>query len=189
MGGPSKHLQQSQEKLADSQATAAQQFANLSQQSLSQMNTLTQPAVNHDMGLINAANSGNYSQLIQAAGPTVGANSQAAQQAAQNIRNNIPAGAGQQAALAQIPFQLGNANAGALNQAYTGALGNLTQIGAAYGGVGLNEAGISTNSANAAGSAYGQIGNEQAQSKATTMGFLGSLAGAAGTAAGGGAFK
>lgn len=123
---------------------------------------------------MNAANSGNYSQLIQAAGPAVGANAQGAQQAAQTIRNTVPAGAGQQAALANLPFQEANANASSLNSAYQGALGNLTQIGAAYAGVGLN-------SASGAQSGYQAVGSEQAASKAATMGFLGNLAGAAGT--------
>lgn len=149
------------------------------------MNQLTQPAVQYNQGLVNAANSGNYSQLIQAAGPAVGANALAGQQAQQQIRNTIPAGAGQQAALGQIPYQVGQANASSLNQAYTGALNNLTQIGAAYGGVGLQEGGLNVSGTQAAGSTLQAVGSEQAASKADMTGLLGSIAGGAGAALGG----
>lgn len=185
MGGPPSSLTNAQTNLANQSASTASQYSQLAQQSLGQMNTLTAPQIAADQGLINAANSGNYSQLISAAGPAVGANSQAGQQAAQNIRNTIPAGAGQQAALAQLPFQVANANAGSLNQSYQGALSNLTQIGAAYGGIGLQEGGLNVSNTQAGQAGYAQIGNQDAQSKASTMGLLGSLAGAAGTAYGG----
>ena len=149
------------------------------------MNALTQPAISYNQGVVNAANSGNYAGLIQAAGPATGAISQQAQQAQQQIRNSVPAGAGQQAALAQLPQQVASQEASTLNQTYQGALNNLTQIGAAYGGVGLQESGLSTSAANSAGSAYGAVGQEQAASKASTMGFLGQIASAGGTALGG----
>lgn len=188
MGGPGKTESQ-QSQLASTEANTAQTYAGLAQQSLGTMNQLTAPAISYNQGLVNAANSGNYSQLISAAGPAVGANSQAGQQAAQNIRNTVPAGAGQQAALAALPYQVGNANAAALNQSYTGALNNLTQIGAAYGGVGLQEGSLNTSNNTAAASTLGQVGQEQSASKASTMGLLGSLAGLGGNLATGGAFS
>lgn len=149
------------------------------------MQALTAPQIASSTGIVNAANSGNYAGLIQAAGPAVGTNNQAGAAAKQQILNTIPAGAGQQAALAQLPYQVANANAGSLNSAYQGALSNLTQIGAAYGGVGLSEAGAGTSAANSGQAGYSAIGNEQAAGKADTMGFLGQLAGGAGTAVGG----
>lgn len=92
--------------------------------------------------------------------------------------NNIPAGAGQQAALAQLPIQEGTANATALNSAYQSALGNLTQIGSLFGSTGLQEAGAGLSGLQGAASTTSSIGNQQAQGKASTMGFLGELAGA-----------
>lgn len=184
MSGPGK-TESNQDTLAQQQQATSQQYANLAQQSLGTMNQLTAPAISYDTGLATAAKSGDYSQLIQASGPALGTNALAAKGAEAQIRNNIPAGAGQQAALAQIPIQEGTANASALNQAYQGALNNLTQIGAGYGALGTQEAGAGISSSNSAGSTYQSVGNEQAATKAANMNFLGSLAGAGGAAAGG----
>jgi hypothetical protein len=188
-GGPSESVQRQQAQIAQQQQQTAQQYEQLSQQALGKMDTLTQPAISHDTNLINAANKGNYNQLISAAGPAVGTISQGAMQAKQNIMNTIPQGAGRDAVLASIPLQQANQTSAALNQAYNSALGNLTQIGAAYGGVGLQEGTTSLAGFQGAANTTGQLGEEQVQGKANTLGFIGSLAGAAGTAAGGGAFK
>lgn len=182
MGGANGSVIKQQNAIAQQQEQTAQQYANMSQQSLNQMNTLTQPVANYYQHLVGSANSGNYNALVSAAGPQLGVVSQQMDAAKQNIMSTVPAGAGQQAALAQLPIQSATATAGALNQGYTGALGGLQQIGAAYGGVGLQEAGATQSALSGAASTTAQIGNEQAQGKADSMGFLGSLAGGAGSA-------
>jgi len=185
VGGPSKQVEQAQTNLANEQAAQAASLASVSQQSLNQMNTLTAPAIQYNQGIVSAANAGNYSGLIQAAGPATGAITQQATQAKQNILNQIPAGAGQQAALAQLPYQTANAEASTLNNSYNSALQNLTQIGAAYGGVGLQSAGASTSAANSGQAGYQAVGNEQAQAKSDVTGLLGSAATGLGQAASG----
>lgn len=149
------------------------------------MNNLYAPAISYDTGLVNAANSGNYSQLIQAAGPAVGNISNQFNSARQTIANTTPAGAGAQAAQAILPGQQAGAVASTLNSSYTGALSQLAQMGASYGGVGLQEAGAGLSGLSGAANTYGQLGNQQAQGKASTMNFLGQLGGAAGAAVGG----
>lgn len=185
MGGPSKATQQAQTNIAQQQANTASQFGALAQQSLGKMDALYQPAISYDTGLVNAANSGNYSQLIQGAGSQIGTISNQFNQAKQNISNTVPAGAGAQAAQAILPGQQAGAVAGTLNSSYQGALSQLAQMGASYGGVGLSEGNTQLSGLQGAASTYGQVGQEQAAGKASTMGFLGSLAGGAGSAAGG----
>lgn len=187
MGG-SGGTQNSQNQIAQQQANTGSQYAALAQQSLGQMNALYQPAISYDTGLVNAANSGNYSQLIQAAGPQLGTISSQFQQAKQNIANTTPAGAGAQAAQAMLPGQQAGAVAGTLNQGYNNALSQLTQLGASYGGVGLQEAGAGLSGLSGAANTYGTVGQEQASAKSSTMGLLGSLAGGVGEAASGGVF-
>lgn len=185
MGGPSKATETAQTNIAQQQANTASQYGALAQQSLGQMNTLYQPAISYDTGLVNSANSGNYGQLIQAAGPQIGTISSQFQQAKQNISNSTPAGAGAQAAQAMLPGQQASAVSGTLNQSFNNALTQLTQMGASYGGVGLQEAGAGLSGLSGAANTYGTVGQEQAAGKASTMGFLGSLAGGAGAGVGG----
>lgn len=186
MSGPPSTTNES--NVATAQQQAATQYGQLAQQSLGQMNTLTQPAINYYSGLVNAANSGNYGGLVQAAGPTLGTISQQGQAAQNNIISGTPAGQGRNEALALLPGQQANAVSSTLNQQYNAALGNLTQLGAAYGGLGTSLAGAQLSGLGGAATTYGNVANQQAQSKADTTNLLGSLAGAAGTAASGGAF-
>lgn len=183
-GGPSK-TEQAQTQIAQTQASTAAQYGQLAQQSLNQMNTLYAPAIAADTSLVNSAQSGNYAQLIQAAGPQVGTISGQFDAAKQNLANSVPAGAGRQAAQAMLPGQQAGAVAGTLNTAYTGALSQLAQMGASYGGVGLQEAGAQLSGLSGSANTYGAVGQEQAEGKASTMGFLGSLAGGAGAGIGG----
>lgn len=185
MGGPNPS---SQNNVANSQQNSANLYSQLSQQSLAKQDALYQPAISYNTGLVNAANSGDYSQLIQAAGPQLGTISQNFQQAKQNIGNTVAPGAGAQAAQAMLPGQQAGAIASTLNQSYTGALNNLSQLGAAYGGESLQFAGAGLSGLAGASNTYGNVANQEAQGKSSTMNLLGSLAGGLGTAAGGGVF-
>jgi hypothetical protein len=175
-----------EQALSAQQLQLGQKYSDMADKSMSELTTLTAPQVTANTNLINAANSGDYSKLIQAAGPQVGTVSSGMEQARQQIINSVPAGAGRDAALAQIPIQASGAQASALNQAYTGALNSQTQIGSMFGGIGLQQAGAGISSTNAASSTLSNVAQQQNQGKASTMGFLGSLAGGAGSIVGGG---
>lgn len=179
--GASK-TQSSEQALASSQAQLGQQYAGLASQSLGQMNALYQPAIQADTSLVGAAQKGDYSQLIQAAGPQLGILASQNQQASQLTTNSMPAGAGRDSALAQLPQQQASAVAGTLNNSYAQALQQLTQLGSSYGSTGLQEAGAGLAGLTSAGSTYNSVAQSQAQGKASTMSFLGSLAGAGGAA-------
>lgn len=172
----------------NSQAGIGQQLNQEGQQALTQMNTLEQTPVNYWTRIANAAQSGNYGDLITAAGLPISQITQQSQQAQENVYNTMPAGAGRDAALAAGKLNTGQQVASTLGQTYTGAINQLQNIASGYGSLGLQETGASLSGFSGASATQSNIMNAQNQSKASTMGFLGSLAGAAGTAAGGGAF-
>lgn len=174
MSGPNTAPSQN---IATQQTQLGQQYAGLAQQSLSQMNTLEQPAISYYSNLVNSANSGNYNALVQAAGPTLGTIAQQQNAAQENIYANVPAGAGRDYALAMLPQNTAGQVSQTLNQQYTGGLQSLAQLGAGYGSVGLQEAGAGLSGLSGASQTQNTVMQSQQQSKAATMGFLGSLAG------------
>ena len=175
---------QSQTQLGQQQVGLEQQYANLAQQQLNTATTLDQPLVNFNNSILG----GNQQALIAAAGPQLGNIATQTQSSEANIMNTVPAGAGRDYALAQAQLGEGSQNAGLLNQLYTGALQSNAALGSQALGAGLSEQGATLSAASGATSAYGasnqaygNIQQVQAQKKAATMGFLGSLAGGAGS--------
>lgn len=164
---------------------AANQFGGLATQALSQQQQLYAPTINYDTGLVNAANKGDYSQLISASGPALGAISGQFDQAKNNILNNTPAGPGQSAALAQLPTQQAGATASTLNQTFQGALAQLSGLGTNMGQTGLQLAGADLSGLSGAATTYGNVAQQKAQAKSSMDSLFGSIAGGIGTAAGG----
>jgi hypothetical protein len=181
MGGGGNQAQQSSSALANTEANIAQQYLNMSQGQLAYGQQLEQPLVNFYQGIA----SGNQNNLMTAAAPEI-ANITGQSRAAQaNIWNTVPAGAGRDFALAQAQQNQAGQTASTLNQTYNQALTGLAQLGTAQQGVGLQEAGAGIGGISGAQSAYGNIMQTQAQAKSSALGFLGSIFGAAGSAAGG----
>ena len=161
-------------------------------QTYEQQQQLQQPAIQFAQELA----SGDPSKVTQAAGPQL---SQIAQQyagAKQNILDTTPKGAAQDFALMQAPQQQANTTAsllgGEVNQGMNTLLGLGQNAQSAEGNIASGLGGLSMQQLGAGLTAGGQasqtnqsVMQAQAQQKATTMGFLGQLAGAAGTAAGG----
>jgi len=174
MGG--NNAQTDATALAKTQANTGQQFVNLAQQQLANSSTLEQPLINFYSQIA----SNNPGASLTAASPLVGQISQNTQQSEQNIMNNVPVGAGQDAASAQARIQQGQQTAQTLNQTYTGALSGLAQIGAAQAGVGLSEAGAGLSGMSGAQSAYGTQEQAQATEKAGLMSSIGSIVGGVG---------
>lgn len=195
MGGNNSAEKQSQ-ALATTQANTAQQEVgiaqqqlDLSQQTAAKANQLQQPLVNFYSGIVSP---GNKTNAISAASPLIGNIANSEKQAEGNIRNTVPEGAGRDAALALAKIQQGQSTSSALNSTYTSALQNLAQLGSADQGVALQQTGAGLSAFGGANqgfggaqSALGTIQQAQASQKAALTGTLGSIFGAAGTAAGG----
>jgi hypothetical protein len=98
----------------------------------------------------------------------------------EQIMNTTPPGAGRDAALARLEENKGSQTAGYLNQAATTGLQQNAQIGAGFGTSALQYLGADISGLNTASSSNQSVLQAQEASKASTMQFLGSLAGAGG---------
>ena len=153
---------------------------------------LQQPAIQFAQGLA----SGDPSKVTQAAGPQLALEAQQFAGAKQNILDTTPKGAGQDFALMQLPEQQANATAGMLGSEVNTGMNTLLGLGqnaqsaegniaSGLGGLSMQQLGAGLTAGGQASQTNQSVMNAQAQQKATMMSFIGSLAGAAGTAAGG----
>jgi hypothetical protein len=180
-------LTQQQIALGQQQAGIGQQYIDLSQAQLQRSTNLQQPLVDFYTGITQ----GNSQSKIAAASPVLGQIANSTKQAEANIYNTIPAGAGRDEALAQAQIGQGQQNASTLNSTFNTALQQLAAMGTGSTQAGLGLASAGFTGLAAPGLQQGQQGlanvaQEQNQQKASTMGFFGSLVGAAGNAASGG---
>ncbi len=197
MGGGSKDtekqsqaLEQQQVALGQQQAQQGQQWLDFSKQRIARSDVLQQPLVDFYSGIAKGG-----PQTLTAAAPLIGQIDSAAKQTQENIYNTVPAGAARDVAMAQQEISKGQQIGGTLNNTYQTALQQLGALGTGQAQLGLQEAGAGFTGTGQAGTLFGQgqsalqnIMTAQNQRKSSTMGFFGSLVGAAGMAAGGGAF-
>ena len=169
----------------NSNAAWEQQYAKTlsdqAQASMDQRNKLQAPAIAQLTKIV----SGDKNALTSATSVPIGQLAKSAQASKENIYDQIPAGAGRDVALAQNTMSKNSGVASFLNQTYMNAFPALAQMGSESGNVGLQQTGASLNSMSGSTNAYGQVMNADAQNKASTMGLVGSLAGAGGMAASG----
>lgn len=182
---------QAQTGFGQTQAGLGSGYNQNSQNMLNQATALNQPSINY----YSAITSGNPAAALSAVAPQIGNVATQTQQAMGNIRNTVPEGAGRDYAMGQAQLGQGAQNAGLLNNAFTSALQGEQGLSAQQLGAGLNEQGATlsaysgaTNSLAASNQAYGQIQQTEVAKQQAKMQLLGSLAGAAGNAASGGAF-
>jgi hypothetical protein len=187
MGGDQGQGQQNQ--ITQQQLGVEQQYLGMAQNQLTQEQTLTAPQKTYNTGVINAAESGNYSNLISAAGPATGTIAQTEKQAQEQIMNSVPAGPGRDYALAASKQGEATQMSTTLNQLFQNALQSNTNIGLASAGIGLQETGAGLNSANIASQSNQAVMSANEQAKSSTMSMIGQLAGAGGAAVSGGFAK
>ena len=188
---PSQQISQQQVGLSQQQIDIAKQQNELAAQNYQRMLTLEQPAISYNQALA----SGDTTAMFKAAAPTLSTISSQAEAAKSSIYDTVAPGAARDFALSQLPIATRTAEAGALTSAQQQSYNALANLGAGFGGLNLQEVGAALSGLGGAGTSLSgasqtqqSIMGAQAQAKSSTMGFLGQLAGAAGTAAGGGAF-
>jgi hypothetical protein len=181
MGGPSQSSFNTQNQLTQEQIALAQQQEG-------RANTLfgqTDPGIGIAEKYYQSLASGDPSKMAAAIGPAVGGIQAQSAQAKENIIANLPRGGEQDLALAQADIakagQVGNLE----TQAYTGAFPALASLGGQGVGLSINEVANAIAGFQGASQTNQSVIQAGEQGKASTMGFLGSLAGAAGMAAGG----
>lgn len=164
-----------QAAIAQSQYQTGQDLTKSGQSITTQGLDLFNPAIDFYKGLA----SGDYNKMIQTAAPILSNISKQYTNTKQNIMDTTPSGAGRAFALATLGREQANANAGALNNAYTSAFTNLAGIGNTVSGIGLQQTGAGLRGTEGAAQTNNQLQQIQQQRKASQLGFFGSLAGAA----------
>lgn len=161
------------------------QYQALASGQLQQAQTLNQPLMQRNA----AITSGSMPAIIDAMGPQLSQIEAQTRQSTANTYNSIPQGAGRDFALAQTQGQKGQQIASSVGGAFNSALQSQAALGSQALGAGLQQEGAALSAGQGATSAAGlesQTGSNMSQMasqrKASTMGFLGSLAGGAGSA-------
>lgn len=179
MGGPSGSEKQQQRDIAQEQVD----LAKAQQAQADKISGIVTP------GLVTAENyyaalaSGDMSKIMAAISPSVNAIATNTEAAKEQIKINTPRGGAQDLAVQQADIakeaQVGNLQ----TQAYTSSFPALASL--AQGGLGISVNEVANAIASFAGGAQTNQGlmQTEAEGKASTMGFFGSLAGAAGMAA------
>ncbi len=183
MGGGKerKETDARQAAIAQSQYQTGQDLTRSGQGITTQGLDLFNPAIDFYKGLAG----GDYNKMIQTAAPILSSISKQYTNTKQSIMDTTQSGAGRAFALASLGRDQANANAGALNNAYTSAFSSLANFGNIISGVGLQETGAGLRGTEGAAQTNNQLQQVQQQRKASQLGFFGSLAGAAGSVAGG----
>lgn len=178
-GGPSGTVSNTQEQLTQEQIDLAKQQQALSNKTYGVVAPGLQTAENYYASLA----SGDPTKIAAAVGPAVSGITSSTEAAKQAILTSTPRGGAQDLALQEADIskagQVGNLDV----QAYTGAFPALASLFSGGAGISVQQIANALSGFSGASQTIGALGQEQAQGKASTMGFFGSLAGAAGTAA------
>ncbi len=184
MGGPKKENIAKEQSYADQQYQLGQQLNTQSQQSLAKQGEYEAPLVN----FLKSMMSGNSGTRLSAAAIPIGQIAQGAQQARESIYDSVPAGVGRDFALAGLKRDQYAQTSGLLNQSYLNSFPALAGLGSGNAQIGLQLQGAGLRAGEAGASGINSINNRDAQTKASTMGLIGGLAGAAGNVATGGLY-
>jgi hypothetical protein len=179
LSGPSSSNLNTQNQIAQQQLQVAQAEDAQSQQDKAQMQALIKPATDFYTGVTTDKQSN-----LAASAPQVAAITAGQKQAKEQIYNDVPAGPGRDVALAQNDTAATGAVAATKNSTYTSALDKLANIGSGLGSFSLQELGAGLSGFSGAASTNQSVIQSQQQSKASTMGLFGQLAGAAAGGAG-----
>lgn len=187
MGKPSGESQQ----LQDAQTQLAQQMAATGKQSTQEGSTLFNlalPGLEQSEAYYGKLASGDPAALSRANAPAIQSIGKESASAKKNIVQDQPRGGERNLALEEADITKGAQISNLTTGSYASSFGSLAGLGGQNVGQGTAATATGLQGENAAANQYGQLGQLQNEQKATQLGFFGSLAGAAGTAAGGGAF-
>jgi len=180
MGG-SNRAENTQQGIVDQQISTSKLQNQESAEDRDRRIKLQQPAIDFNTAL----SSGDRGAALSAMAPAIENNSRAAEHARGNINDSVGPGAARDFALANVAQGQAAGNASTLNNAYTASFDKLNNIGQGIGSFSLQELGAGIRSSEDSASTNNQIVQNNTAKKGQTLSFLGSLAGAAGSAAGG----
>jgi hypothetical protein len=164
---------------AQQQATQAQENT-LATQNQAEGLALLQPLISQ----LSSLSSGNPSSVQSALAPYLTNITQSNSQQKGQIMESMGPGVGRDVALSQVTQNSGNQIAAEKNSLVQGAATQLAQVGAGVEGFGLSQVGAGISAGSAASTSNQAVMQQQEQQKASTLSFIGELAGAGGGALG-----
>jgi hypothetical protein len=182
--GENQQLQTAQTNLANIMASTGEQSA----QEGSTLFNLALPGLQQAEGYYGKLATGDPAALARANAPAIQSITSASNSAKKNITQDMPRGGERNLALEEADLSKGAQISGLTTGSYTSSFGSLAGLGGQNVSQGTAATGTGLQGMNAAANQFGQLQQLNNEQKATQLGFFGSLAGAAGTAAGGGAF-
>ena len=174
MGGPPESSINTQNQLTQEQIGISQQQNKLQQKNYQRMLELQQPEIAKQTALA----SGDQTAITTAAAPVIMQASKGFQAAKDSIFTTIAPGAARDKALADLEVNKATTIAGTEAGLVNDASGKLANIGAGLGSFSLQELGAALSGVSGASSSNQSVMQVQEQAKASTMGLIGSLAGA-----------
>lgn len=176
MGGPSGSTINEQNKIAQGQldlATSQQAKSN-------EILGIVEPGLKEAEAYYSSLASGDPNKIMTAIGPAASGIEESTAAAKKNIAAFTPRGGAQDLALQEADISAAGQVGNLKTQAYTSAFPALASLFSGGAAISVNQIANAIASAQGASQTTANIGQEQAQGKASTMGFLGSLAGAGG---------
>jgi hypothetical protein len=177
-GGGLNQTENTQNTIAQEQLALSQQQQATAEQTYGAVSPGLQTAENYYTSLA----SGDPTKIMAAIGPAVSQIGSQTQQAKTQITESTPRGGAQNLALAEADISKAGQVGNLATQSYTGAFPALAQLFQGGAGISVNQIANAIASASGAGTTTANIGQEQSSAKASTMGLLGSMSTAAGTA-------
>jgi hypothetical protein len=176
MGGGKSDAEKQQEQLTQQKMQQDQQLYDWSKARTDKMDALMSPAISFAQAIA----SGDPTKTMQAAAVPLGNIASGFKATKENIYDTIPSGAARDFALAGAERDKQSQTASTLNQSFLQSLNTLFNAGGQQGQFGLQQLGAGLRAGESAMQGNQSLMQADAQRKATTMGFLGSLAGTAG---------
>ncbi len=185
MSGPSKSQIATQNSITQQQLDLARRQDSAATEDRNARIDLMKPAIDFNKAIAG----GDQQSLFTAAAPMISEITKASKQSKEAAYDNVPAGAGRDIALAMNDRSTRDAVAGTKNNLFNSAFDKLANIGSGLGSFSLNETGAAISGFGSAANTNQSAMQASAAKKASTMGFLGQLAGAGGSALSGGFAK
>lgn len=154
----------------------------------SQLFNLALPGLEQSESYYGKLASGDPHALARANAPAIAGITKSTDAAKTSITQDSPRGGQQNLALEEADLSKGAQIGSLTTGSYAQAFPSLSSLGGQNVAQGTAATGVGLQGMQGAASQYSSLLNMNAESKASTLGFIGSLGGAAGEAAGGGAF-
>jgi hypothetical protein len=178
--GPDKQTKAAEQKVADESVAIAES----QNKRADQLFTSSFPGFQKSEDYYTKLSTGDPNTIATAISPATQQISAATEAAKKNITANTPRGGAQDLALEEADVNAAGQKGQVATNSYLGSFPALAALSGQGIGLSTNDVQSALSAFGSAQSGYGNIANQEAQGKAQTLGFFGSLGGAAASGAG-----